>query len=143
WRGWESSRAAAAARDFRSLSESRGATASPGRDERSGGLGGHFGAPHVLSAFGLARSHLGRQRDTDPLRAEPLEHALAQLVLDAELVDEAPHLAGERELERVVAEARDEPRRRRRLGKEPVDLPDRAGGLVDQQTLDELGVRVG
>src|SRR5213592_5096222 len=121
---------------------SRRATASPGRDERLGGLGGHFGAPHLLSAFGLARSHLGRQRDTDPLRAEPLEHALAQLVLDAELVDEAPHLAGERELERVVAEARDEPRRRRRLGEEPVDLPDRAGGLVDQQTLDELGVRV-
>src|SRR5213593_3493333 len=31
---------------------SRRATASPGRDERLGGMGGHFGAPHLYSIAG-------------------------------------------------------------------------------------------
>src|SRR5713101_6956439 len=44
-------------------------------------------------------------RDLDPLGSEAPEDALAQLVLDEELVGERLHLADEREVERGVAEA--------------------------------------
>ena len=63
-------------------------------------------------------------------------------MLDRELVDETRHLAGQRELERVVAEAGDEARRRRRLREEPGDAPHRARGLVLEHALDLVGVGV-
>src|SRR5207247_9915243 len=42
---------------------SRRATASPGRDERLGGMGRHFGAPHLLLARGVRRELLDVARD--------------------------------------------------------------------------------
>src|SRR5262245_31030038 len=78
----------------------------------------------------------GSDRDLDSLGGEAAHDALPELVLDEELVRERPDLAGERELEGEVAEARNEPRCRRRLRQQAGHCADRLGGLLDEEALD-------
>src|SRR5437763_14616862 len=69
----------------------------------------------------------------DALGAQATEDALAELVLDGVLVDEARHVTAEREIERVGAEARTEVRQRRGLGEQAGPLPGRPRGLLGQE----------
>src|SRR5207248_6963906 len=59
----------------------------------------------------------------DALGAQATEDALAELVLDGVLVDEARHVTAEREIERVGAEARTEVRQRRDSASRPATSP--------------------
>src|ERR1700752_159230 len=70
-----------------------------------------LGAPVALGPAKLR----GSDGDLDPRGRQAAHDALSELVLDEELVRERPDVAGERELEREIAEARNEPRRRRRV----------------------------
>src|SRR5262249_19197104 len=78
--------------------------------------------------------------DLDSLSDEASEDALSELVLDGELVGERLDLADEREVEGEVAEARDEPRRRRRLREEPRHVTHGALGLLNEKALDQIRI---
>src|SRR4030095_2825212 len=110
---------------------------SPGRCDPAPGRLGDSSAPVAPLPAKLG----GSDGDRDTLRREAPEDALAELVLDRELLGERPDLAGEREVEGEIAEARNEPRRRRRLREEPRYVAHRAIRFLDEEALDQ--VRVG
>src|SRR5262245_27655290 len=80
-------------------------------------------------------------RDPDPLRCEPAQDPPPELVLDQELVGERRHVADEREIQRVIAEARYELGGGLRLREEPGHLI--ANGLRDfllENALDQIWI---
>src|SRR5262245_51784803 len=103
------------------------------------------GAPATVDPLGTpiapGPAKLGHpDGDLDSLSDEASEDALSELVLDGELVGERLDLADEREVEGEVAEARDEPRRRRRLLEEPRYVAHGALGLLNEKALDQIRI---
>src|SRR5438132_3231734 len=78
--------------------------------------------------------------DPYPLGAEASEDPLAQLVLHQELVGERLHVAEQREVQRELAEAGDEPRRRFGLGHEPRHIIHGPRGLFFEDSLHQVRI---
>src|SRR3989442_14401262 len=99
---------------------------------------GHL-APALTSCLPqLDSPYLHRNRD--PLGAQASEDALTELVLDEELVVERLHVTEQREIERVLAEPRDEPDRGRRLSEQTRHLADGTRRLLDEEPIHLVGI---
>jgi hypothetical protein len=90
-----------------------------------------FRGPHLTRLrFPTLEPDRRGQGHLDALGTQALDEALAQLVLHVELVEEARDPADQREVKRVLAEAGDQTRCRRRVGEQAVDLARRPPGRL-------------